>query len=234
MASDPISLTKLMGKPDFLAEKQMEAKAERIILAHLQKRRSVDKLFPITADDLTTLIEDYVIDLNVYDELTEFGSGVEGVTLFLPGSKPTVRICPSLSGASNQNRYRSTLAHEFGHVVLHDPMFQSRNTQGLFPSGQPAFQVSFREGESSNSKSDLYEWQAWHFCRCLLMPGSEVARLVTSLRGDWLSGIWAQSELGSTIICASSARFGVSEALARIQLIKSGVLSENEPEPSLF
>lgn len=234
MANEPITLTKLMGKPDFVPEKRMEANAEKIILAHLQKRRQADDLFPITADDLTTLIEDYVSDLNVYDELSEFGAGVEGVTLFVPGSKPTVRICPSLSEASNQNRYRSTLAHEFGHVVLHDPMFQAKNGQGLFPPGQPAFQVSFRDGEASESKSDLYEWQAWYFCRSLLMPSSEVRRLIATLRGDWLSDIWVQSDLGYAVIRAASARFGVSEALARIQLVKSGALSETEPAPSLF
>lgn len=159
---------------------------------------------------------------------------MEGVTLFVPGSKPKVRICPSLSEASNQNRYRSTLAHEFGHVVLHDPMFQAKNGQGLFPSDQPAFQVSFRDGEASESKSDLYEWQAWYFCRSLLMPSSEVHRLIATLRGDYFSDIWVQSDLGSAVIRASSARFGVSEALARIQLVKSGALSEAEPAPSLF
>lgn len=234
MANEPITLTKLMGKPDFVPEKRMEATAEKIILAHLQKRRQVEDLFPITADDLTTLIEDFVSDLNVYDDLSEFGAGVEGVTLFVPGRKPTVRICPSLSEAFNQNRYRSTLAHEFGHVVLHDPMFQARSGPGLLPSGQPAFQVSFRDGEASQSKSDLYEWQAWHFCRSLLMPSSEVSRLIAMLRGDWLSDIWVQSDLGSAVIRASSARFGVSEALARIHLVKTGALSETEPAPSLF
>ena len=35
MANEPITLTKLMGKPDFVPEKRMEATAEKIILAHL-------------------------------------------------------------------------------------------------------------------------------------------------------------------------------------------------------
>ncbi len=232
--SELLSLTKLLGKPDFIPQKRLESTAESLIVTHLQKRRSTVKLFPVTSDDLTTLLENYVSDLSLYDDLSSFGAGVEGITLFIPAKKPLVQVHPKLSESSSQNRFRSTLAHELGHVVLHDPMFQAKAVAGLFGQGQRGSQVSFRDGEITDSTSDLYEWQAWYFCRSLLMPRTMVNQLISELRGDWLSDIWIRSDLGQSIVQSVSVHFGVSEAMASIQLTKSGALCNEEPVPTLF
>jgi hypothetical protein len=224
VASELVTLTELMGKPEFVPLKRIEREAQRLILDHLRKRREESDLFPVTAEDLVAL----------YDDISHLGAGVEGVTFFSVGVRPTVQISPELSQATNQNRYKSTLAHELGHVVLHDPMFQLRRADGLFGSLQQAFSVSFRDGAVSDSQADLYESQAWHFCRCLLMPPSEVFQLVTKALGDELSEIWRESELGQQIISSSARTFGVSEALARIHLTKIGAITADRPAPNLF
>lgn len=234
MASELVTLTELMGKPEFVPLKRIEREAQRLILDHLRKRREESDLFPVTAEDLVALVEEHARDLNVYDDISHLGADVEGVTFFSVGVRPTVQISPELSQATNQNRYKSTLAHELGHVVLHDPMFQLRRADGLFGSLQQAFSVSFRDGAVSDSQADLYESQAWHFCRCLLMPPSEVFQLVTKALGDELSEIWRESELGQQIISSSARTFGVSEALARIHLTKIGAITADRPAPNLF
>lgn len=236
MASEPVTLTKLLGKPDFQPDKRLIGQTETLIVPHIRKRRPADQLFPVTTDDLTTLLEEHVDQLDLYDDLTHYGSGVEGLTLFSFGKRPTVRIAPELSEATNKNRLKSTIAHELGHVVLHDPMFQSRNQSGLFDASTTAYQVSFRDGDSSASQSDIYEYQAWFFCRALLMPHSEVGRLIQERRNvsGHISDIWHESALGHEIVHSLALHFGVSEALARIHLIKIGALSKDAPPPSLF
>lgn len=236
MASEPVTLTKLLGKPDFQPDKRLIGQTETLIVPHIRKRRANDHLFPVTTDDLTTLLEEHVEQLDLYDDLSTYGSGVEGLTLFSFGKKPTVRIAPELSEATNKNRLKSTLAHELGHVILHDPMFQSRSQGGLFDASATAYQVSYRDGDSSASQTDLYEYQAWFFCRALLMPSSEVGRLIQERRNqtDHIADIWHESAVGHEIVRGLALHFGVSEALARIHLVKTGALSKDAPPPSLF
>lgn len=234
MAGELVTLTELMGPPAFVPPKRIELQAQRLILEHLRERRKDTELFPVTAEDLVALVEGHAEDLNVYDDIRHFGPGVEGVTFFSVGMRPTVHVSPDLSQASNQNRYKSTLAHELGHVVLHDPMFQRRRADGLFGPYQQAFSVSFRDGAIGDAQTDFYEKQAWHFCRCLLMPPSEVLRHVTAAHGGGLSEIWRESELGQQIIRSSARTFGVSESLARVHLTKIGAITADRPEISLF
>ena len=74
--------------------------------------------FPITTNDLTVLIEQDTDDLDPYADLSGYGETVEGVTEFLPGRKPRVRIARDLAEAGyRENRYRTTLTHKYGHYA---------------------------------------------------------------------------------------------------------------------
>src|SRR5262245_24186579 len=76
---------------------------------------------PVTTDALMVLIEERAADLDVYADLTAEGADVEAVTDFTPGQRPRVRISSRLSERTKrEHRLRTTLAHELGHVVLHD------------------------------------------------------------------------------------------------------------------
>jgi hypothetical protein len=96
---------------------ELDREFERIVCAFRRRRGNVDG--PLTTDDLTLLIEDHVEDLDLYADLQSLGEGVEGVTAFAPGRKARVLISEGLSSANRENRLRTTLAHEFGHVHLH-------------------------------------------------------------------------------------------------------------------
>lgn len=236
MGSEFVTLAKLCGKPDFWPHKRLIACAETLVCNHLRKRKAGQALFPITVDDLTTLIEDHVAHIDLYEDISSYGTGVEGLTEFAVGCKPTVLIAPELSESRNQNRLKSTLAHELGHVILHDPMFQSKNQEGLFDSKVVVRQVSYRDGDVTESQGDLFEFQAWFFCRALLMPATEVQRLLQDLRTseNCYSDIWAESDLGTLAIQKLATHFGVSTALAKIHLLKTGSIVKNQPGPSLF
>ncbi|MDQ2987269.1 MAG: hypothetical protein M3R13_11240 [Armatimonadota bacterium] len=84
MANKVLTLTELLGKPDFQPPSRMDASAQHAIMAHVRSRRP-DEHIPITTDDLTTLLEKHVDELDVYAELADFGSGIEGAVL--DGSK---------------------------------------------------------------------------------------------------------------------------------------------------
>lgn len=229
-------LSKLLGKPDFQPESRIESQAEKVILQHLKNRDRGNTPFPITIDDLTTLIETAVDDLDLYSDLSQYGPGVEGLTIFRPGSKPQVRIAAELSETANTNRLKSTLAHEFGHVFLHNPMFQRHHQAALIQIEHPSVQLTFRDEEASASQSDLFEFQAWYFCRALLMPASELNRLIrTHAEAENHYGeIWHAGSLGQKVIGLTAKLFGVSEAIARIHLLRSKRLCESKPGPTLF
>ena len=90
--------------------------------------------FPIATDDLTVLVERDTEDLDPYANLSVYGNGVQGVTEFIPGRKPRVRIAGALSEDEHrENRYRTTLTHEYGHVRLHAYLFAlAADSPGLF------------------------------------------------------------------------------------------------------
>ncbi len=81
---------------------------------------------PIPTDALMNLIERDARDLDCYADLTTAGPGVDGLTRFSPGSKPKVRIARELSEpGKNEHRLRTTLSHEYAHVMLHSPLWEA-------------------------------------------------------------------------------------------------------------
>src|ERR1700738_3486033 len=80
---------------------------------------------PIATDDLTQLIESRVSDFDPGADLSGYGGDVEGVTEFRRGTKPRVRISSDLAyDERRENRYRTTLTHEYGHVEFHAYLFE--------------------------------------------------------------------------------------------------------------
>ena len=105
---------------------ELDTMFERAVSAFLKKKYGVVD-FPIATDDLSTLIEQEVSDLDQYADLTAYGAGVEGMTEFLRGKKPAVRISEAVH--RHENRLRTTLTHEYGHVILHAYLFAMAERQ---------------------------------------------------------------------------------------------------------
>jgi hypothetical protein len=69
---------------------ELDTLFEQAVTGFLKKKYGVAD-FPISTDDITTLIEQDVSDLDQYADLTAYGAGVEGMTEFLRGSKEANR-----------------------------------------------------------------------------------------------------------------------------------------------
>ncbi len=105
-------------RPHYSPE-DLDRECERIVTAFLRKKRGV-VAFPILTEDLHTLIEQADATLDAYADLSAFGDDVEGMTEFFPDQGPKVSISDKLANDERrENRLRTTLTHEFGHVQFH-------------------------------------------------------------------------------------------------------------------
>jgi hypothetical protein len=194
----------------------------------------------VATDDLTRLIEESAEDLDAYADLSDEGCDVEGMTEFLPGQRPRVRISKDISGRPElENRFRTTLTHEFGHVRFHGFMFQMRDGDSLFSTA--AVHVSAKCNRTSiigAPRQDWMEWQAGYVCGAILMPRRHLQEAVRGHRttGGLRSAVLdVGSSEGETLIREIAERFAVSREAAKVRLLKLNLLVEaGHVGPGLF
>jgi len=151
---------------------ELDTECEHIILSFLKaKYGKID--FPIKTNDLTILLEQKA-DLDSYADLSGEPGDVEGLTEFVRGKRPVVKIANSLSAAHLENRLRTTLTYEFGHVHFHQFIFEAEaKPQSLFGSvhaTERSGNTCKRESILNASESNWMEWQAGYVCASILMP----------------------------------------------------------------
>jgi hypothetical protein len=208
------------------------------LLAHFFKPTHGEIPIPIPTDDLTRLIERDVSDFDPGADLTEFGNEVEGVTEFSPGRRPRVRIAVQLAyDERRENRYRTTLTHEYGHVHFHGYLFAIQSESGdLLQQTRFAVQVCKRETIVDARNTDWMEWQAGYVCGALLMPISQISKVV----GDFQEqrGIYGPVPSGTAeaaaLIESVRSTFRVSADAARVRSTKLGFLAAEGHGLSLF
>ena len=224
-------------RPHFEPE-YLDRACESIIHSFLKEHHGEAK-FPVSTDDLTRLIERDSDDLDLYADLTAFGPDVEGVTQFRPGQRPLVKISALLSSDERrENRLRTTLTHEYGHVHFHASLWEVESSQdGLFAQNSNANgQICKRDTILDAVQPDWMEWQAGYVCGALLMPVSHVRRLVEVYRKSrgLFGTISHASQHGRALIAEMQVAFQVSADAARVRLLKLGVFSETDAGSSLF
>jgi hypothetical protein len=217
---------------------ELDRECEHITAAFLRKKRG-DIRFPIVTDDLYVLIEQHEASLDSYADLSAFGDDVEGVTEFFPDKGPRVSISEKLANDSRrENRLRTTLTHEFGHVHFHRHLWAEKFiTRRLFERNSMENKAICKRDTILNaSQYDWMEWQAGYVSGAILMPANQVRRLVTDYcqpRG--LHGaVYFGSNHGRALIEAVMEQFAVSEDAARIRLLKLNLLASSDRQPSLF
>jgi Zn-dependent peptidase ImmA (M78 family) len=209
------------------------------IINSFQKDSYGEIKFPVSTSDLTRLIEREADDLDLYADLSEYGSDVEGVTEFFRGRKPCVKISRELSeDERRENRLRTTLTHEYGHVHFHAYLWELESARkGLFASQQNGNrQICKRDNIIDAVQSDWMEWQAGYVCGAILMPVMAVRRLTSEYQeSHGLYGVIGfDSSHGRNLIEAVQSRFQVSADAARVRLTKLGILGAVSAGPSLF
>lgn len=208
--------------------KELDRLFEQTITEFLRGRHGLVE-FPISTDDLTVLIEQECEDLDSYADLSEYGAHVEGVTEFRRNRKPRVRISQHLGEAENrQNRYRTTLTHEFGHVKLHGYLFAlDEPSTGLLQERARQNVIACKRDTIVGARqTDWMEWQAGYACSALLMPRTAAMRVAGEyVRAQGLFGAVSPADgHGQALISLFVERFGVSREAARVRLSVLGVL----------
>jgi hypothetical protein len=221
-------------RPHYLAA-EIDGICERVLMEFFSGRIP----FPIPTDELTNLIERDTADFDPGADLTEHGIDVEGVTLFKPGSKPKVQITAALAyDDARQNRYRTTLAHEYGHVHLHAYLFEMepKATDLFNPNPRGGIQVCKRDTMLTARKTDWMEWQAGYVCGALLMPISQLRRVVGSYQenNSLFGPLPERSPHAAAVLHQLRQEFQVSEDCARVRLRQTNLLHAQDSAPSLF
>ncbi|HZM04971.1 MAG TPA: hypothetical protein VFC44_18375 [Candidatus Saccharimonadales bacterium] len=218
--------------------RELDDECEGIITEFLKTKHG-DVRFPITTDDLTCLIERDAADLDLYADLSEEGAEVQGVTDFFPKRKPRVRISRELSeNPLRENRLRTTLTHEYGHVRFHDYVWKLDLNPADMLDDLPS-KVSpkcNRNGLLNAPATDWMEWQAGYISGALLMPISAVRRLFSDYSGrkNVFAPIVTDSQDGRALRELMVKTFKVSDDAARVRLLKLRFFSDCDMGPSLL
>jgi Zn-dependent peptidase ImmA (M78 family) len=208
------------------------------VLGTFLRRRRGPLRFPVDADDLRCLIEEYADSLDNYADLSAYGDTVEGMTRFFADQAPAVFISERLANDPRRaNRLRTTLTHEFGHVYFHRQLYDAKFAQtSLFDPRQPEDVVCKRDTILRASQHDWAEWQAGCVSGAILMPVSAVRRIVGDYRREKgrHGEIAVASDAGRDLIGLLIDVFAVSEEAARLRLIKLGLLKIGTTTALLF
>ncbi len=206
---------------------EMEDRCAAIIREFAITRRGALS-FPIKTDDLTVLIEQYA-NLDSMADLSQEGEDVEGLTEF--GTQPTVRISERLWEPKRENRLRTTLTHELGHVVFHNPLWLKKKNQIEFEFANGLSEARcHREAVLGVHPVDWMEWQAGYACGAFLMPYTAIRELIDSMGNGSASTISDESKL----VRAMQELFHVSEEAAKVRLAKVGYASNQSGELGFF
>jgi hypothetical protein len=112
-----------LGRPikrPYFKSEELDDQCERIIKECMDRCSSGFRL-PIPTDEIVRMIEPDADDLDIYADLPE---GLDGFTEFLVDRKPRVQVSARRSDPRNENRLRTTLGHEYGHVWFHAPLWR--------------------------------------------------------------------------------------------------------------
>ena len=203
---------------------ELDSQCEEIVEEFLKARNGAVS-YPITTDDLTVMIERDVAALDLYANLAGEGRAVEGVTEFRRRRKPSVRIAKYLSESpSRENRLRSTLAHEYAHVVFHGFLWTLEGAGRKPGQTRPLYRRCQRSRVVAAPQADWMEWQAGYAGGALLMPISALRAVVEQTLAESGGGRLVEdgSDRHAEIARRVAEAFAVSKDAAAFRISKLG------------
>jgi len=206
---------------------ELEQRCEEILTPFLESRYGQPPA-RVPTQDLLILIDREAEELDLHSELIADrpGEEIHGVTWFFPGAKPKVQINRHLRREFQRaNRYRTTLAHEYGHLILHTWLYDRFHHQ-LLQTGVPLCCYSRTVEGGFDGMTDWMEWQANYVSGALLMPRWRVELLAQAFGKErGVSVPMADGGIdGQMLIKRMTSLFDVSSAAARVRLLKLGYL----------
>ena len=189
---------------------------------------------PIGTEDIKVLLEDHVLDLELYADLSCEGQEIEGITTFFHSEKPAVRISKSLTANDlRQNRLRTTLTHELGHVVLHSPLtgFSRQQNVNQTSANMSSFVLACERRsihELDRKPVDWMEWQAGYASGAFLMPKTKMEQVESDFRNSsgHLDPIYEGQTHALALESLVKGTFQVSNQAARVRLRQLKLLVE--------
>ena len=217
-----VDRTRRFQQRPYYAEHELDEQCQEIMAGFL-KAKYGSAAYPITTDDLTVMIERDVAELDLYANLAGEGRGVEGVTELRHRKKPSVRIARYLSESpARENRLRSTLAHEYAHVVFHGFLWALEDGGRKPGPVRSHYRRCRRSRVVASPQTDWMEWQVGYAGGALLMPIAPLAAIVQAALDEW--GIAKHVRQGdrrhSELVESVSQAFAVSKAAANVRLSK--------------
>ena len=212
----------------YYTQHEIDTHCEDVVSGFLRARgRSPEEA--VSTDDLAVLIEGDVSELDLYANLAGEGRDVEGVTEFHRRQKPSVRIAKYLSAQpARENRLRSTLAHEYGHVMFHNFLWTLDPSRAPAKSRRRRNPRCRRAGIVVAPQTDWIEWQAGYAEGALLMPITPLRELVGRSLQEWgLRRVEAGTDRHGRLVKCVSDSFAVSRAAAETRLHKLGYVSSS-------
>jgi Zn-dependent peptidase ImmA (M78 family) len=201
---------------------ELELMCEETITGLLRQRYGFDRV-PVPTEAITVLIERDAGDLDFATDLSDDFYDTFGVTLFSPGRKPTVKIARELwEQRSRSNRLRMTLAHEYGHVLLHTWLYDE------YAKSQDPQRCYWKNLHPTRRVIDWLEWQAGYAGAALLMPESFVKRATAAYFAERRDRppVGKDSADASALAQRISLTFDVSVEAAKVRLAKRNCLTD--------
>jgi Zn-dependent peptidase ImmA (M78 family) len=178
---------------------------------------------PIPTSEIIRMIVTEAGALDLYADLPD---GVDGYTDYFTDRNPEVKISQRLAATRYHNRFRFTLAHEYGHVWFHAPLWRKPEQDPARPA-TPCW-TCYRDTIGNAPENDWMEWQADHLGGALLMPRSYLFEWAgeIAMREGKIPPLQADSDLGRAVMQRVMRRCQVSEQAARVRLLRLGLLIE--------
>ncbi|MBI4615518.1 MAG: ImmA/IrrE family metallo-endopeptidase [Planctomycetes bacterium] len=147
--------------------------------------------------------------------------GVRGIDGYLSSDRSSILVDDAMF-RSFQNRYRFTLAHEVGHLVLHGDLYRGFRSEAEW--------IEFHRDLASHVLHRA-EYQANYFAGCVLVPGRSLPGVAQDAVRNLSRPVQARdpdfdlsSEAFWTYVAEEVARkFFVSTETARIELQRNGL-----------
>ena len=221
----------------FYESGEIDSACDTLITEFLQKKYGCAEM-PLRTPDLEMLLELHTSDFDPYADLNSEGEDIEGVTYFVENDLPAVKISERLSKYHwQENRRRTTLAHELGHVVFQSELINKNKTQNEEKDASSFQPIRCnRQNISAAKKGDWLEWQAYYASGAYLMPlffmrnlGEQIFNLL-KLNGPFL----LSSSPGHGFVDRVTRSCQVSAAAATVRLIQLGYLTRNEAIATIY
>ena len=218
-------------RPEYSAD-ELDARCETILSEFLQRKYG-RIFFPVATADLRQMLEQEVDNLHLHGDFAKEEGEVEASIEFQRGRKPLVRIAARLAKTTTlEDRLRVALMHAYGHVRLHDFLFQNEESAylSLFDDVEdplPQANRCRRDSILPLSDRDWMEWQAGFSCGALLMPIGPLIALVRHFRHDRdldLAALSDRSLDGITLIAEVAERFQTSLEASRVRLLHEKII----------